>query len=58
MEKRRKNAKEEDVENLRLIQQCSRYVEDNTADNHGEESILENLCQDDHSTWNYPLRYT
>lgn len=49
MEKRRKNAKKEDVESLRIRGRGSRYKEDNTTDQHGEESILEDLRQNDHS---------
>ena len=57
MEKRRKNAKKEDVESLRIRGRGSRYKEDNTTDQHGEESILEDLRQNDHSTWaDLPVR--
>lgn len=43
MEKRRKNAKKEDVDSLCVRGRGSRYREDNAADQQREENILEDL---------------
>lgn len=58
MKKRREDAKKEDVESLRLIQRSSCNEEDYAADDHREESILEDLRQDDHPMWDYSWIHT
>ena len=51
MEKRGKNAKKEGVESLHVRGRGGRNKEDDATDQHGEESVLEDLCQNDRSMW-------